>query len=151
VDHNAQAAAGGGAPSLDEGREQYEELLLRRFESGALEAYEYTRRVGALGTATSASAMAEIVDAPATPEAKPALDPVDLALLARAPARPTGDRRKPFVWLAVVGVFFFVLLLIGMWLVAHTRALPNSGNVGVVPAGALGAPHAAVGVPSAAP
>jgi hypothetical protein len=136
------APAPGGTPSLDEAREHFLELLLGRFESGTLGAYDYAQRVRAVELASTVAAMADVVDAPTHPETS--LDPVDMLLMARATSgRGHRDRRKPYVWLAVVGAFFLVLLVIGMWLVAHARALHDSGNLGArsaPPAAVTGAP-----------
>lgn len=124
------APAADGTPSLDGAREEFLELLLRRFETGDFDAYEYSRRVRAIELAPTLTAMADVVDAPVV--AEPTLDPVDLLLLARStPTRPRGRRGKPTVLLVVVGVFFIVLLAVGMWLVSHARALQNSGNLGM--------------------
>ena len=126
---NGSAAHAGAAEDLDQAREEQLRRLLSRLETGGLDAYEYARRVRALEDATSIPAMVEIVDAP-TAEQK--LDPVDLALLARRAGenQVNGQRRSP--WLAVVAIFFVVLLALGMWLVSHARALDNSGGSGVV-------------------
>jgi hypothetical protein len=135
VDQTAQAA---GGASLDGAREQFLGLLLRRFESGAFDAYEYSQRVRALELAATVEAMADIVEAPVVTESS--LDAVDMLLLANAtPARARGERKKPYVWLVVVGIFFVVLLMVGMWLVSHAKALQNSGNLGMSSlAGTLG-------------
>lgn len=142
-----QAAPAAGAPaSLDSTREQYLALLLRRFEDSAFDAYEYARRVRAVEIAASASAMADIVEAPVTTE--PVLDPVDMMLLARNSSSPqVRDRRKSYVWLVVVGVFFVVLMVVGMWLVSHAKALQNSGNLGLGAPAPAAAAHA--GTPAA--
>lgn len=129
------APAADGTPSLDGAREEFLSLLLQRFETGAFDAYEYSRRVRAIELAPTLPAMADVVDAPVADE--PKLDPVDMLLLSRAtPTRPRRTRGKPTVLLVVVGVFFIVLLAVGMWLVSHARALQNSGNLGMRPAAA---------------
>ena len=139
MDQTAQAA---GGASLDGAREEFLGLLLQRFESGAFDAYEYNQRVRALERAATIEAMVDIVDAPVVTESP--LDAVDMLLLANAtPARARGERKKAYVWLVVVGIFFVVLLMIGMWLVAHARALQNSGNLGMAPAAAVQAPPSA--------
>ena len=147
--HEAAPPAGAAA-SLDGTREQFLALLLRQFEGAAFDAYEYARRVRAIEMATSASAMADIVEAPVTSE--PTLDPVDMMLLARNSSSPqVRDRRKSYVWLAVIGAFFVVLMIVGMWLVSHAKALQNSGNLGLRgPAPALAAPSGSAGGASAA-
>ena len=131
----------GGDPGLDRAREEHLRALLVRLESGELDAYEYARRVHVVEQADTEAAMAEVVSVPRA--AEPALDAVDLALLARrAAANPERDRRRRYVWLAAMAVFFVVLLAVGMWLVSHARAVQQSGN--------LGAPAAAAHVTSPA-
>jgi len=118
-----------GAP-LDEVREQYLQLLLERFEKGELQAYEYTRRVRQVELAASIRQMVEIVEAPSAPE--PALDAVDMLQLARTSSPLTAQRKGVrLVWPIVIGVFFVILLAVGMWLVGHAKALHGTSNGGV--------------------
>ena len=120
----------GAGETVDAAREQYLTLLLDRFESGSLEAYEYTRRVKALEMATTVDQMADIVSSAPRPEAP--LDPVDLMALSRSSSTmPAQERRVKWVWPVIVGVFLLVLMGVGLWLVAHTKAIQSHGT-GVV-------------------
>ncbi len=132
------ATAGAGA-SVDAGREQFLTALLARFEAGAFDAYEYTRRVREIELASSLAAMADIVGRPAPGE--PALDAVDLLLMAKAADRIGPDKKQVrFLWPILLGIFLVVLLAVGMWLVGHAKTLQHVGGTG-----ALGAArHAAV-------
>ena len=145
-DHALSERAGAPPPSgLDEAREHYLLLLLARFEAGELESAEYFRRVHQVQFANSVAAMAQVVDAPVATE--PALDPVDLLLLSRPmPKKTPGGSRPRWWWMAVMAFFFLVLILVGLWLVAHIRQLRNSGNLGTVAAVSAVAP-----APAAAP
>lgn len=118
----------GAGETVDSAREQYLTLLLDRFESGSLEAYEYTRRVKALEMATSVDQMADIVSSAPRPEAP--LDPVDLMVLARSSSTmSTQERRAKWVWPVIAGVFLLVLMVVGLWLVAHAKAIQSHGVV----------------------
>lgn len=119
-----RAPAPGSEPDPARAREDHLRRLLTRVETGGLDAYEYARRVRALEEAPTAESMAEIVDAPVADQR---LDPVDLALLARCAAPEHAARRQRTVWLAVVGIFFVVLMVLGLWLVSHTRSLGSGG------------------------
>jgi hypothetical protein len=117
--------------SLERAREDFLRHLLERVESGAVPASEYPERVRLLELATTVDEMAEI--ATAAPAAAPALDPVDMLLLARTAKQQAGAARRPRYFIVAVLLFFFVVLLVaGLWLAAHARALHNSGNVGTV-------------------
>ena len=131
--------ASAAPPAMDAVRELYLGLLLGRFECGAIQAYEYTERVRALGAADTVPEMAEIVDAPGSPE--PHFDTLELALLARSASTIGVTRRRtvPYFWMALVVVFFLALLGIGLWVIG--RAQPLRGN-----GGPFGAP-----APAAAP
>jgi hypothetical protein len=78
----------------DADRGLYLQLALQAFESGSLDAYEYTWRVHAIDRATSVAEMAEALEqhVPASRDepSRPAYDAVDLA---RMTARPSGARR----------------------------------------------------------
>lgn len=121
------------APELEAIREAHLRRLLEQLESGALEPYEYTRRVHALENATTAAEMTATVGTPKACE--PALDPVDLLLLSRpTPTRGAGRRQSRYWWMAVIGVFFVLLLVFGMWLVSRATNLQRTGGLGATPA-----------------
>lgn len=129
------------ARSADELREHFLLRLLDRFEGGGLSAYEYASRVRRLEGAIDATEMANIADAP--PSGEPALDVVDMLRLSRPlPVDKPGGRRPRFWWMAVMAFFFVVLLLVGLWLVAHARSLHDSGNLGSAPVAAVSAAQA---------
>ena len=115
---------------VDAVRESQLRRLLEKLEGGAIDASEYAGRVRALELSEDPAAMAAVVDAPAHEE--PVLDAVDLVLLSRQ-AQGAARRSSPRVLLvAVMGIVFLVLLVLGLWLVAHARALHGSGSVGAV-------------------
>lgn len=144
MDERAQAAgtSATGAESragaeMEKVREECLRRLLERVESGRLPVPEYTERVRQLERATSVADMVEIAEDAAHPG--PGLDPVDMLLLARstkAAGPPAGASRPRYFLIGVLLFFFVVLLVVGLWLVSHARALHNSGGVGVVPAAA---------------
>jgi hypothetical protein len=155
VDERASTPASAPAPApgpaetnghgLEEIREQFLRVLLERFESGGLPAYDYTQRVQRVESAMSASEMVGIVEAP--PPQEPALDVVDMLRLSRTPELKTpGGRRPRFWWMILLGFFFVVLMIVGLWLVAHARSLHNSGGSGN--AGAITPPAAVVAGPA---
>lgn len=122
-----------GAAGTEEAREHYLQRLLDRLEGGEIEPYEYTRRVQRLEGAAGVSDMAEIVEAPVSKEQ--ALDAVDMLLLSqRTQPRVPGGQRPKFFWMALMAVFFVVLMALGLWLMSHAKALHNSGNVATVTA-----------------
>jgi hypothetical protein len=122
---------------LEAAREDFLRRLLERLESGQLPASEYTERVLRLERATSVADMAEIAGGS---EPVSGLDPVDMLLLARSTksaGQPAAAGNRPRYFIIGVLLFFFVVLLVvGLWLASHARALHNSGGVGVVPAAA---------------
>ncbi|MHB8439959.1 MAG: hypothetical protein ACYDD4_12475 [Acidimicrobiales bacterium] len=124
---------------LDGAREQYLTLLLDRFEKGGLEPYEYTSRVRAIELATTVDRMAQIVEAPVSRD--PRLDAVDMAILARQAAAAANlgksSRGRRMLWPALLAFLFVILLVVGLWLAGHAKALHNSGGSGVVVARAL--------------
>ena len=76
------------------------------------------------------------------PATRPALDPVDLALLMKAQAQPSRARsasRRRYTALVVMGIVFVVLMILGMVMVSHVHpgASGTSGVVGM--AGAVAA------------
>ena len=141
------AAATGSSPQPEQSpapdplahvREQFLTQLLQRFESGALEAYEYSRRVRAIELATSAVQMADIVLAPAGQE--PTLDAVDMMRMARASSTVAGkDPRVRYIWLVVMVVGLVVLTVVGLWLADHAKAIHDNpgGVVGALVASAV--------------
>jgi hypothetical protein len=133
---NLKRTAGDDDNLLMDEREDFLRRLLERYESGQLAAPEYTERVGQLERATTVSDMAEIAEG--TSEPVPGLDPVDMLLLARSAQsnrQPGAAESRPRYFVIGVLLFFFaVLLVVGLWLVSHARALHNSGNPGAAPA-----------------
>jgi len=58
------------------------------------------------------------------PATRPALDPVDLALLMKAQAQPSRARsasRRRYTALVVMGIVFVVLMILGMVMVSHVH------------------------------
>ncbi|MHB8680534.1 MAG: hypothetical protein ACYDA2_00350 [Acidimicrobiales bacterium] len=115
-------AAAGDIDPYQAIREQYLRSLLERFEAGALDAYEYSRRVRSLELAQTVPQMAAIVEAP--PPNEPAYDAVDLLLMAKAastvPEKKSGVR---LFWPVLLAFFLVILLAVGLWLASHARQL----------------------------
>ncbi len=124
-------AAGPPASGTDQAREEWLRRLLARFEAGALSASEYTERVRRLERTMSLEEMAELAEAAPRPD--PGLDPVDMMLLARSTGKlaPEGQRRPRYLWAVLVLIFFGALLVVGLWLAGHAKALHNSGTTGM--------------------
>ena len=119
-------------------REKFLTQLLQRFESGALDAYEYSQRVRAIELATSAVQMADIVLAPAGKE--PTLDAVDMMRMAQASSTMKGkDPRVRYIWLVAMVVALVVLTVVGLWLADHAKAIHDNpgGVVGALMASAV--------------
>ncbi|MGH9030322.1 MAG: DUF1707 domain-containing protein [Acidimicrobiales bacterium] len=120
-------------PLSDAEREPILRHLLSAFERGELDAYEYTRRVQVVQTATSAIEMSAVLDpqglqVTGDPKRAP-LDPVDLARMSAA-SRGTSRARTSnrYVPLVVVVVAFVMLVVMGMWLVGHVRATSSTNG-----------------------
>jgi hypothetical protein len=108
-------------------REPYLRRVLGAFEAGALEPYDYTRRVLAINATSSTSEMEAIVQQPpegsgnAVSAGTRGLDPVDLALLRARPSAAARSATTRYVTLALVFVMFAVLIGVGMWLASHVH------------------------------
>ena len=115
-----------------EWREPYLRRVLDEFESGRLEAYEYTQRVLAINAASSTEQMEEIVERPAEGSSgsvpQRGLDAVDLALLRSSTSSAPRAPATRYVALAIVFVLFAVLTVIGMWLATHVHGAAPSAN-----------------------
>lgn len=131
-----RALAGSGGIPSEQDREDVLRRLLERFEAGQLPADEYTRRVDAVRHAASVADMVVAAEAPA--EAGPTLDAVDALLLARqSHSRGPAARRPRYLWAGMFLFFMLVLVVVGLWLVAHAKSLHNSGNTGTLTPAAL--------------
>lgn len=134
LDERARAGAG-GIPS-EQDREDVLRRLLQRFETGQLPADEYTSRVQAVQRAATVGDMVAAAEAPS--DVASVVDAVDALLLARQTQSKAGPARSPrYVWAGMFLFFMLVLVVLGMWLVAHAKALHNSGNTGTLVPAAL--------------
>lgn len=131
-----RALAGAGGIPSEQDREDVLERLLQRFETGQLPADEYTRRVLAVQRAATVADMVGAAEAPS--DEGRVVDAVDALLLARQAQSKTGPARNPrYVWAGMFLFFMLVLVVLGLWLVAHAKALRNSGNIGTLTPAAL--------------
>jgi hypothetical protein len=132
----------------DADREPYLRAALLAFESGSLDAHEYTQRVRAIDRANSVAEMAEVLGQRSSKQsvsgaedqgAKSGLDPVDLArLMAPAPGVRSRAKSARYTVLIMVGLLLVVLLGIGLWLAARIHnENANSGGAVARPAVAL--------------
>jgi hypothetical protein len=138
VDEGALSRTGDAAVS-EQDREEVLTRLLERFEAGRLEPDEYTRRVRAVELATSLEQLFGALDAAG--DGRPVLDPVDALLLARhSQSRGAASRRPRYLWTGLLVVLLVVLMVVGLWLVARTRALHSSGSTGTLQPSALAHP-----------
>lgn len=119
----------------DADREFYLMQALQAFESGSLDAYEYSQRVLAIDRATSEAEMARALGQQVAPRPealvpRPALDPVDLArMMSPVPAKQAKLGGNRYTVLAMVTVVLVLLLLMGVWLTARMHS-ENSGSSG---------------------
>jgi hypothetical protein len=119
------------APDGDAERELYLRVALKAFESGLIDAYQYTQRVKAIDRATSAAEMAEALRghglSPGAGPSRPPIDAVDMALMkvsgagVRRPPKPRGH--KTLIFVALV---FILLLGLGVWLVTRVHSISPS-------------------------
>lgn len=134
-----RAPAGAAGIPSEQDREDVLRRLLERFEAGRMPADEYTRKVQAVQRAATLSDMVAAAEAPSDDMgAMRHLDAVDALLLARQAQSKAGPARRPrYVWAGMLLFFMLVLIVVGAWLVAHAKALHNSGNTGTVSPSAL--------------
>ena len=137
-DREVTVRSNGSSPmaATDADRETYLRLVLEGFEAGSFDAYEYTQRVQAIDHANSVEEMARLaqVQTGEVPDARrPALDPVDLAVMAsRTPGSRSprtvqkGKSSSRYTALIVVVLLFIVLLGLGVWLSARVHGTSSS-------------------------
>ncbi|MGA2036682.1 MAG: hypothetical protein ABSH04_03755 [Acidimicrobiales bacterium] len=132
----------------DEEREPYLQLALQAFESGSLDADEYTWRVKAIDRATSVAEMSKALESrgPALGRepSRPAYDAVDLARMMAGTGGTRHSRKSNrYTVLIIVVLLLIVLLGIGVWLAARVHSVnPNPSGAPVGPA--LVSAHVAV-------
>ncbi len=116
----------------DAGRELYLQLALQAFESGSLDAYEYTWRVHVIDRATSVAEMAEALEqhvlASRDEASRPAYGAVDLA---RMTARPSGARRSRSTsrYSALILLLLILVALLGIWVWLAARVHSLNSNL----------------------
>jgi hypothetical protein len=119
------------APGGDAERELYLRAALKAFETGLIDAYQYTQRVKAIDRVTSAAEMAEALrghglSAGAGPS-RPPMDAVDMALMKVSGA---GVRRPPkpkrHMALVFVALVFILLIGLGVWLATRVHGISPS-------------------------
>jgi hypothetical protein len=120
-------------------REPYLRRVLAEFEAGRLEAYDYTRRVLAINTASTAEEMSAIIgwlpdgsSGAGGAAARRGLDAVDLALLRSSRSSTPRGPTTRYVALAIVFLLFAVLIGVGMWLSTHVHpaSFPSRVTIG---------------------
>ncbi len=113
-------------------REAYLRYALQAFESGSIDAYQYTQRVQAIGSAGSVTEMAEALQgrglSPGAGPSRPPMDAVDLALMKVSTSPRRSAKSKRYRALILVALVFIVLLGIGVWLSTRVHTVTPSPN-----------------------
>ncbi len=135
----------------DAQRELYLRSALQAFESGSIDAYQYTQRVKAIDRATSAAEMAEALQGHGLPAgAGPSRPPMDAVYMALMRVSGAGVRRPPkskrHTALIFVALVFIFLLGLGVWLATRVHSISPS-SLGPNRNGAISAYASGPGAP----